>query len=58
MLEILISYPLHVYFQLRWAMTDALRNSNVAVCDEIGPMELKSREFTFAVSNLLYTDKK
>jgi nucleoside-triphosphatase len=37
---------------------DSLRKSDVIVCDEIGPMELKSREFMDAVRDLLDTDKK
>jgi nucleoside-triphosphatase len=39
-------------------LTNAIRNSEVIVCDEIGPMELKSREFVDSVRNLLYVDKK
>ncbi|MFZ0511105.1 MAG: NTPase [Candidatus Nitrosopolaris sp.] len=39
-------------------LTNAIRNSEVIVCDEIGPMELKSREFVDSVKNLLYVDKK
>jgi nucleoside-triphosphatase len=39
-------------------LMDSLRKSDVIVCDEIGPMELKSREFIDAVKNLLDTDKK
>ena len=38
--------------------TNAVRNSDVIICDEIGPMELKSKEFTDFVKNLLYVDKK
>jgi nucleoside-triphosphatase len=36
----------------------ALISSDVIVCDEIGPMELKSKEFIDAASNLLRTDRK
>jgi nucleoside-triphosphatase len=39
-------------------LTNAVRNSDVIICDEIGPMELKSREFVCCVENLLYVDKK
>ena len=39
-------------------LTNAVRNSDVIICDEIGPMELKSKEFTDSVKNLLYVDKK
>jgi nucleoside-triphosphatase len=39
-------------------LTNAVRNSDVIICDEIGPMELKSREFIDSVKNLLYVDKK
>ena len=39
-------------------LTNAIRNSDVIICDEIGPMELKSREFIDSVKNLLYVDKK
>ena len=39
-------------------LTSAIRNSDVIICDEIGPMELKSKEFTDFVKNLLYVDKK
>ena len=37
---------------------DAVRNSDVIICDEIGPMELKSREFKDSVKSLLDVDKK
>jgi nucleoside-triphosphatase len=39
-------------------MTKALISSDVVICDEIGPMELKSNEFTYAARNLLKTDKR
>jgi nucleoside-triphosphatase len=39
-------------------LTSAVRNSDVIICDEIGPMELKSKEFIDSVKNLLYVDKK
>jgi nucleoside-triphosphatase len=39
-------------------LTNAIRNYEVIICDEIGPMELKSREFIDTVKNLLYVDKK
>jgi nucleoside-triphosphatase len=35
----------------------AVRNSDVIICDEIGPMELKSREFRDSVKKLLDVDK-
>jgi nucleoside-triphosphatase len=39
-------------------LTNAVRNSDVIICDEIGPMELKSNEFIDSVKNLLHVDKK
>jgi len=39
-------------------LTNAIRNSEVIICDEIGPMELKSRDFIDSVKNLLDVDKK
>jgi len=39
-------------------LMDAVRNSDVIICDEIGPMELKSREFKDSVKSLLDVDKK
>jgi nucleoside-triphosphatase len=39
-------------------LMNALFNSEVIICDEIGPMELKSKEFIDAVKNLLAVDKK
>jgi nucleoside-triphosphatase len=39
-------------------LKNAIINSDVIVCDEIGPMELKSKEFIDAASNLLRTDRK
>src|SRR5881396_278402 len=36
----------------------ALKNCDVIICDEIGPMELKSREFTDSVKNLLVVHQK
>ncbi len=38
-------------------LINAIDNSDVVICDEIGPMELQSREFTDSVKNLLHTDK-
>ena len=38
-------------------LANALINSDIIICDEIGPMELKSKEFTDAAKNLLKTDK-
>lgn len=38
-------------------LINALINSDVIICDEIGPMELKSKEFIDAAGNLLLTDK-
>jgi len=39
-------------------LTNAIATSDVIICDEIGPMELKSREFIDAVKNLLHIDKE
>jgi nucleoside-triphosphatase len=39
-------------------LTNAVRNSDVIICDEIGPMELKSKGFIDSVKNLLEVDKK
>ena len=39
-------------------LTNAIRNSDVIICDEIGPMELKSREFKDSVKSLVDVDKK
>jgi len=39
-------------------LTNAIRNSEVIICDEIGPMELKSRDFIDSVKHLLDADKK
>jgi len=39
-------------------LTNAIRNSEVIICDEIGPMELKSRDFIDSVKDLLDADKK
>jgi nucleoside-triphosphatase len=39
-------------------LTDAIRNSDLIICDEIGPMELKSKELIDSAKNLLYVDKK
>jgi nucleoside-triphosphatase len=36
----------------------AAKNSDVIVCDEIGPMELKSGEFIDSIKSLLDIDKK
>ena len=36
----------------------AARNCDVIICDEIGPMELKSREFIDSAKKLLDVDKK
>jgi nucleoside-triphosphatase len=36
----------------------AIKNCDVIICDEIGPMELQSREFIDSVKNLLVVDKK
>lgn len=38
-------------------LINALITSEVIICDEIGPMELISREFVDVVKNLLNTDK-
>ena len=37
---------------------NALINSDVIICDEVGPMELKSNEFINTIKHLLKTDKK
>jgi len=37
---------------------NALINSDVIICDEVGPMELKSNEFRDVVKYLLKTDRK
>ena len=39
-------------------LSTALKSCDVIICDEIGPMELKSIEFTNSVRNLLNVDKK
>ena len=39
-------------------LSTALKSCDVIICDEIGPMELKSMEFTNSVRNLLNVDKK
>jgi nucleoside-triphosphatase len=39
-------------------LSGAIKNSDVIICDEIGPMELKSSEFIDSVKNLLVVDKK
>jgi nucleoside-triphosphatase len=39
-------------------LRNSVKNSDVIICDEIGPMELKSREFIDSVKNLLDVDKK
>ena len=39
-------------------LINALVTSEVIICDEIGPMELKSKELVDVVKNLLNTDKK
>ena len=39
-------------------LKNAVRNSDIIICDEIGPMELKSGEFIDSVKNLLFVDKK
>ena len=39
-------------------LTNAIRNSDIIVCDEVGPMELKSKEFIYSLKNLLYVEKK
>lgn len=38
-------------------LNNALINSDVIICDEIGPMELKSKEFADAARNLITTHK-
>ena len=39
-------------------LKDAVKNSDIIICDEIGPMELKSKEFIDSVKDLLNVDKK
>ena len=39
-------------------LMNAIRRSDVIICDEIGPMELKSKGFIGSVKNLLYLNKK
>ena len=39
-------------------LSSAVKNCDVIICDEIGPMELKSIEFIESVKNLLDVDKK
>jgi nucleoside-triphosphatase len=39
-------------------LRNSVRNSDVIICDEIGPMELKLREFIDSVKDLLDVDKK
>jgi nucleoside-triphosphatase len=39
-------------------LKSAASNSDIIICDEIGPMELKSGEFIESVENLLDVDKK
>jgi nucleoside-triphosphatase len=39
-------------------LTNAIKNSDIIVCDEVGPIELKSKEFTYSLKNLLYVEKK
>ena len=39
-------------------LTNALVTSEIIICDEIGPMELKSKELVGVVKNLLNTGKK
>jgi nucleoside-triphosphatase len=38
-------------------LAEALINSEVVICDEIGPMELKSKEFVETVKNILEADR-
>jgi nucleoside-triphosphatase len=39
-------------------LMNAVRSSDVIICDEIGPMELKSKVFIDSVKSLLDVDKK
>ena len=39
-------------------LTNAVRNSDVIICDEIGPMELKSKELVDSARKLLDVNKK
>lgn len=38
-------------------LNKAIRNSDVIICDELGPMEFKSEEFIDCVRNMLELDK-
>lgn len=38
-------------------LTNTIKNSDVIICDELGPMEFKSKEFTDCARNLLEVDK-
>ena len=38
-------------------LKDAVKNSDIIICDEIGLMELKSKQFIDSVKNLLNVDK-
>lgn len=38
-------------------LTNAMRNSDVVICDELGPMEFKSKEFVDCVGHLINLDK-
>jgi nucleoside-triphosphatase len=46
------------YVNLSERLINVLVTSEVIICDEIGPMELKSKELVDVVKNLLNTDKK
>src|SRR5215510_14101002 len=39
-------------------LSDGMKSCNIIICDEIGPMEVKSREFIESVKNLVDVDKK
>jgi len=39
-------------------LKDAVKNSDIIICDEIGPMDLKSKEFIDSVKDLLNVNKK
>ncbi len=38
-------------------LTNAMNNSNVVICDELGPMEFKSKEFVDCMEHLINLDK-
>ena len=53
-----ISLTLRVAVFAAERLSSAVKNCDVIICDEIGPMELNSIEFIQSVKNLLDVDKK